>query len=499
MRKLLLLLLPALSGCGGYYAVRVPYNLPDMPGAAAAKASLSSIYLRVEVPKTAGGGSGGGLSDLLGSGSGPELRPSELAGAAATALNKPGARVCAWRVHKAGGEDAFPAALAPSGLLAIEAFQPAMSVKKEERSSVYYDKKKKSQTVKSKVWAYSASLSARVKLYSWPGREELDSWADTFTHAEDRLDGGKDQGEWYAANEGRLYAALAGRLAARYSGRPVERVRPLFAVKKDKESEEALKLAGAGKWDRASAIWERRAAAGGWRDQLGLAVAAELRKDFALAGDLYRKAQAAAAGDKDGKRVPWGEIFRDLELFSSSASAPAAGRCGGDWFARRTALLPFSDQTTSVDGPPLVRKLVFEQLKAAGYDLVPLERADEVLRQRGFSEGGQLGAAKPAEIAKWLGAERLIFCDISDFGEVMAGVYNRRMVKGSARVWESGTGAETVFEESVVKVKTPKSFAAGMFSQLAKGLAERLKNAPLAYESGLFARQLADNLPNLAK
>lgn len=494
--KKILLLLPLLAGCGNYYAVRVPYNLPDMPGAASARPALSALYLRVATPRRPDGAEGSPLAGILGAGSGPELRPSELARGAARALNRPGAKVCAWRVAKGGGEDAFAAALAPAGLLAIEAGAPSMSVRKEERSKVYYDKKKQSQTVKSKVWVYSASLYSGVKLYSWPGREELDSWADTFSYSEERLDGGKEQGEWYAENEAKLYSALAARLTARYAGRPVERVRPLFAVKKDKESEEALKLAGAGKWAAASGIWERRAAAGGWRDHLGLAVAAELRKDFPAAGELYRKAQAAAAGDKDGKRVPWGEIFRDLELFSSTAAAP--GRCGAAWFGRRTALLPFSDQTTSVDGPPLVRKLVFEHLRAAGYDLVPLERTDEVLRQHGFSEGGQLGAAKPEEFAKWLGAERLVFCDISDFGEIMAGVYNRRMVKGAARVWETG-GSETSIEESVVKVKTPKNFAAGMFSQLAKGLAERIKNEPLAYESGLFARQLTENLPNLSK
>ncbi len=80
----------------------------------------------------------------------------------------------------------------------------------------------------------------------------------------------------------------------------------------------------------------------------------------------------------------------------------------------------------------------------------------------------------------------------------MAGVYNRRMVKGSVRVWEAA-GPEINFEESVVKVKTPKSFAGGMLGQLAKGLVERIKNKPLAYESGLFSQQVTENLPNSVK
>ncbi|MCM2266143.1 MAG: DUF799 family lipoprotein [Elusimicrobiales bacterium] len=496
MRKAALLLPLLLSGCGGYYSVRVPYNLPDMPGAASARPALSSLYLKVVTAPPEPDNALGALAGALMNRQGPEFRPSELGRQAAKALNRPGARVCAWRVDKTGGEDPFTAGLKPAGLLKVEALPPSVSSKKEERSTVYYNKKKQAQTVKNKVWAYSASLYAKVALYALPAMEELDSWSDTFSFTEDRLDNSKDAGDWYADNEGKLYSALTARLTGRYAGRPVERVRPLFAVKKDKESEEALKLAQRNSWNQAEEVWARRAkAAGGWRDHLGLAVAAELKKDYASAGEHYRLAQAAGGSDKDARFVRWAEIFRDLEIFSSTA---AAGRCGGEWFGRRTALLPFTDQTTSLDGPPLVRGLVYESLKAAGYDLVPLEETDETLRRRGFSDGGQLAAAKPADIAAWLGADRLIYCDISDFGEIMAGVYNRRMVKGSARIWEAGAG-ELSFEESVVKVKTPKSFAAGLFTQLAKGLAERIKNKPLAYESALFARQLTENLPNLSK
>ena len=139
MKLAWLFLLPALAGCGSYYAVRVPYNLPDMPGAAAARQTLSAVYLRVETPRRPEGASESPLAGILGSGAGPELRPSELARGAAKALNRPGARICAWRVDKAGGEDAFAAALAPSGLLAVAPSAPSVSVRKEERSKVYYE------------------------------------------------------------------------------------------------------------------------------------------------------------------------------------------------------------------------------------------------------------------------------------------------------------------------------------------------------------------------
>jgi hypothetical protein len=499
MRKATFLpLLALLAGCGNYFSVRVPYRVPDMPNAAAARPALSALYVMVRTDAPAEESALGSLAGALLNKPETDFTPSVLGRRAAAALDRPGARVCAWRVDKTGAaQDEFVKSVNPSGLLVISARPPSVSARKEERSAVYYDKKRQKQTVKNKVWAYSAALSAEVKLYSWPGMELLDSWGDTFARAEDRFDNSKDLGDWYGENEEKLFAELTARLAGRYAGRPVDRLRPVFIVKKDPESEEASRLAQNNNWDKAVGIWlKRAAAAGGWKDYLGLAVAAELRKDYAGAAEYYRQAQARSGGDKDGAKIFWSQIYQDLDLASSTR---AAGACGPGWFGVRTALLPFSDETTSMDGPPLVRQLVYERLKAGGYDLVPLEETDAVLRRHGFSEGGQLSAAKPADLAAWLGAGRLVYGDITDFGEIMAGVYNRRTVKGTARVWDAATGKELVYAESVVKVKTPKSFAAGLFGQLAKGLAERIKNKPLAYESGLFSRQLTENLPNSAR
>ena len=494
MKKLsALALLAGLAGCGNYFSVRVPYQAPDMPGAAAARSALSGLYLTVKTAPAAEENALGSLAAALTNKSGPDFRPAELARRAARALTRPGSRVCAWRVDKYGAADAFAPLIKPSGLLVVNAAGPSVSSRKEERTSVYYDKKKQKQTVKNKVWAYSASLYAEIRLYSWPANELLDSWADTFSHAEDRQDNSRDAGDWYSDNEERLFSAVTSKLVERYSGRPVDRFRPVFKKKDDKESGEAGQLARSDRWDKAEEIWTRRAGAGGdWRDYLGLAVSAELKKDYPAAEANYRQAQGRAAGDKEAGLVRWAEIYRDLELASSTR---AAGGCDGEWFGVRTAVLPFSDETTSLDGPPLVRQLVHERLKAGGYDLVPLEETDELLRRHGFSEGGQLAAAKPEDIAAWLGAGRLVYCNITDFGEIMAGVYNRRMVKGSARVWEAA-GPGLSFEESVVKIKTPRNFAGGMFSQLARGLVERIKNKPLAFEAGLFSQQVSGNLPN---
>ncbi len=496
MKKIIPTLLAALlSGCGNYFNARVPYVLPDSPNAASARQAMGGLYLvvRTKAPSAAG--------TLLGSllnTAGPEDNPDALAARAARALTRPGMRVCAWRVDRSGaGSDVFAGPLAPSGVLEITVSRPSVSARKEERSSAYYDKNKKRRETKTAVWVYSASMNAGFRLLSWPAGTPLDSWNDTFTYSEDRHDKAGDADDWYAENEHKLYGALAAKLAARYAGRQVVRLRPVFRKKGDRQSEEAASLANRNEWGRADGIWlARSAAGGGWRDYLGLAVSAELRKDYTDAAGYYRQAEARSAGDKEAAILNWAGIYRDLEI--AAATVPASG-CSGGWFGVRTAVLPFTDETTSIDGPPLVRSLLYERLRESGYNLVPLEETDETLRLHGFTEGGQLAAAKPGDIAAWLGAGRLVYGDLTDFGEIMAGLYNRRTVKGSVKVWDAASKESVSFEESVVRVKTPKSFLGGMFGQLAKGLAERIKNKPLAYEAGLFSVQAAGNLPAAVK
>ncbi|MDA8130321.1 MAG: DUF799 family lipoprotein [Elusimicrobia bacterium] len=495
MRGLLLLpLLAALSGCGGFYSVRVPYRLPASPAAVSARPALGALYL-VLVPPEGAADREPGLAGLLGR-QGPDMDLPALAGAAAAAIRTPSVKVCAWNVERASASaGAFASRFSPTGLLEISLSRPSISSGKEERR-VTVTEKGKSRQVKSKVWVYTAVVGADVRLLSWPDRRQLDSWSDSETVSEERVDDSRDPEDWYSGWEDRLFKELAGKVAARYSGRTVFRSRPLFAKNKDKLSEKALALARSGDWSGAAAIWRERAAAGGgWRDYLGLAVASELSGDLPAARGYYDRARAASGGGKAASSVRWEEIFGDIDYASS---APPERACDDSWFGVKTVLLPFSDETNSVDGPPLVRQLVYDRLREAGYDLVPLEAADEALRRRGYSDGGQLAAARPEEIAAWLGAGRLIYCDISDYGEVIAGVYNRRMIAGTARIWEKGA-PEVSIRESVIKISTQKSLLGGLASQLARGLMERIGNKPLGLEAGLFARQLSSDLPAMSR
>lgn len=489
MKKALLIPLLFLTACGGYRTVRVSHR---SPGLASARPAIEAVYLALKRPEPLLKEKTDGLAALAG-----ELRPDmdlqDLGRQVAGILRIPGSRVCAFAVEKGDVlPGAFAPRFAPTGVLELSLTDPALSSVREERTVVRNDKKKGRRKVKTQVWVYSASISARIRLLAWPGREEVDSWSARVSVSEDRFDESRAPASWYVSKEEKLFKELAARIGTRYAGRRADRRRPLFSVEDDKDSEKAVSLACKGKWEKAAAIWRGRASSGGgWRDLLGLAVAAEVSKDHGGALELYRKARAAAKGDKKAKPVRWSEIYRDLE---NAMSFSGTKECGGDWFGVRTAVLPFSDQTTSIEGPELLRRLLFERLEQAGYDLLPLERTDEILSRHGYSDGGQLAAAKPEALKRWLGAGRLIFTDISDYGEIMAGIYNRRMVAGSAKLWEAGS-PEVSFEEAVIRVSTQKNLIGGLALQLTRGLAERMIRKPLGYEAGVFSRRLSSNFP----
>lgn len=487
-----LLLFLFLCGCGNYYSVRIPYRLPDKSSVEVKKA-LSALYITVRAQPEPEENIVGSLLKQRSSG----LNAYALGKKIAETLSAPGAGVRAYRISRAKEDaDNYARYFAPSGVLEVKVSAPQVSVGKEERSSTYTDKDKNQQTVKTTVWKYSASVTADIKLASSSGAGTLDKAGQTFVIVEERRDDKADAHDWYRDHEEKLFDDAASWLAGRYLGRPVQRLRPVFAKKDDKGSSRAADLAFREKWPQAEALWgERLKAGGGWRDLLGLGVAAEVRGDLDPARSYYLKARDAAAGDKDAKAVRWKEILSDLDLALSTAAAPAPPE--RDWFSVPAAVLPFSDATTSIDGPPMLRTLFYEALRAAGYRVQAPAETDRLLLAHGFTQGGQLGAADPAELCEWLGVQRIFYGDIGAFGEVMAGLYNRRTVQGRLSLWDLGEGNFIwSAEPSVVKVNTPKSLVGGLLSQLAKGLAERIRNKPLAYEASLFTSGAAEALPN---
>lgn len=481
-----------LSGCASYYSVRMSHRIPERAAPSAAGDALSPVYVSVAgTPSDKKSDLAEALEKAAGAAYEPDL--PAFAGYAAKSLADGGLTVAAYRVSYEK-PDPMAGAFSPAGVLSLSCGPVSVGVTESRRTVTYRDKDKKTRTQEVSVWTYRAAASVSGTLTEWPSGKVIDSWTEEAEYSEEKLDDKYAPADWYEYSADKAAAAMASKAVARYAGRVTPRYRPVYFVKKDEESKKAARAAARGGCSSSSGFWKGKLASGeSWRARLGLAVCAELSGDYAAARTAYEEARKSAGGDKDASRIKWDRIFSDLDYLSSPERVPAGP---APWFRRRVAVLPFSDETNSIDGPVMLRQLLHASLAEGGYDVQPLEETDELLRRRGFSDGAQLSAAKDKDIIAWLGVDAVIYGDITDFNEIMAGLYNKRHVAGAFSMAAAGEkGRVWTGVSDVSRVKLPKSLAGGFFSQLAKGLYERMREKPLYEESVLFVRRATGTLP----
>jgi hypothetical protein len=168
-------------------------------------------------------------------------------------------------------------------------------------------------------------------------------------------------------------------------------------------------------------------------------------------------------------------------------------------YPQRVAVLPMSNETTDLDGPPFVRQMVFNILAARGYTLVPLAEVDAKLLAQGFTDGGQLGAATPQKLGEWIGADGLFYTNLEYFDYISVGFYSQRRVKMTGKIMDAKTG-ERLWEaegSGVTRVvATSRKEAETQFAiQLAVKMAEKTMHTPLKLESRIAVERLIDTLP----
>lgn len=496
--------------------MRIPHLLPSGPEEAERYRALSSAYLILKRHPRPGEGlaekaAAGALKGALGrqdvkknveEGVASEGRPVEanasyLARQIAASLGRTGAGVLAYRVVGAWKEpDPYLDRLSPTGMLQVDLTLPHVQVSSRDKEVRFKDSEGKEQTRTARVWDHKALLGFRARLNALPSGKSFGEFHGTASVSRELSEEGEPE-EWYPTVERELMSGAAAQITGRFGLKAVQRLRSVLRNKDQKSSAEAYKAARRGDWNVAEAAWTQRLGSGegDWRDHFDLAVAAELRRDYAAARSHYEKARTQGAGQKEAERLPWEAILRDLSqsLSKPGVDSPAARK----WFGRRAAVLPFSDDTNSVDGPDLVRRLVHETLRTGGYAVVPLEEVDARLREQGFSQGGQLRSIEPDQVAKWLGAELILFGHLDKFEQVMLGAYHRRAVSGTLSLWDSKTRAPAFSAKETVSVESAsiKKVGERLAGQLAKGLWERMRGKPLASESQLYVQRSLEPLP----
>jgi hypothetical protein len=470
----------ALAACGPA-RIRVSYPAGDSPEELAAAKALSQVYVVFDEED--------GTEDL-----------GAFAARLDAALKARGGAVLAYRAAPPG-PDPFLGRLAPSSVLRLSLDLGPLQRSDFEKEVKSKDKDGKESVRKEPFTRLHRRLEVTAVL-SAPGSTE-----EGFRRAlwvEEGEEKGRAEAKavgeaaWMKRHSEKLLQAAAGRVAlALPAPRALTRERVLFVDKEDAGSKEASYKAQEGGWEEASALWAARLedGKGGWRELWNLAVAAEQSKAYAEAERLFRKAGEAASSDASAA-APFPEAAADAargaRLFARSEAAAA-------YFARPTAVLPFSDDTTSVDGPANLRRMAAQTLARGGYATLDVEEVDRALRRRGYSQGGQLKRGKPADFAAWTGAERLVFGDVTEFRNMMLGFLGRREVAGRLWLWDAESESEVYScEKSAVSQEgtLDGADAAGRLAgQLGKALLEGWTGKPLGAESALWVVRSLQGLP----
>jgi hypothetical protein len=167
---------------------------------------------------------------------------------------------------------------------------------------------------------------------------------------------------------------------------------------------------------------------------------------------------------------------------------------------RKVAVLPVANESNDLDGPVMVRQLLFDQLLGRGWVLVPLSDVDEKLKEKGFTDGGQLRAATPQNLGEWTGADTLFYPVLQDFNYLNVGFYWQRRVKIAGRLVDAKTG-ERLWEAerawATRELVTDKNRATREFAvQIAAKAIEKMTHFPLQAESRIAVDHLLATLPN---
>ncbi|MCK5583461.1 MAG: DUF799 family lipoprotein, partial [Elusimicrobiales bacterium] len=411
------LLLFFIAGCGNYRYVKISY--PSAQPAAEARRALSSLYVIVKANSSNKIKITNNLLKSLAGGSHFDINGLLLAKGVSKDFNDRGAKVAAFRFLGAKSMEFDLARLIkPRGILEINLSKPSVSISEIEREIEYYDKKtKKTKKGKSKVWIYKARLKARSKLISFPALAVLDEWIVQINYEEEKNSKDMNKEFWFESVQEKMFKKVQRKFSSRYFGIPVLKGRPVFFVKKDAESEKAYVFSQKRNWKKAEKIWLKRIAErSDWRDLMNMGVSKELKKEYSKALEYYRLAREKSSGDKEAKNIRWAGIFRDIEFATSGPIELEANSF--KWFDYKIAILPFASEVVSMDGPVMLRKMIYEGLRESGYDILSIKKTDALLRENGFSDGGQLRRVDEKKICEGLNVDAIVSVNVTDFNDI---------------------------------------------------------------------------------
>ena len=106
----------------------------------------------------------------------------------------------------------------------------------------------------------------------------------------------------------------------------------------------------------------------------------------------------------------------------------------------KLAVLPMDNYTNDVAGAIILRQVVYATLAEnyKGYEIQSLEETDEVLRDAGVTDGGQLNVFHPLEVSEILGVDGLLYLKLSELELLTLPFYYVRRVDMTYSVYTMG-------------------------------------------------------------
>ncbi len=491
-----------ITGCASKYYVPISHVIPSTSDDERRYEPLRHVYLLIVKPAPKHD-----ISLKVGSEELPFLRDrfdNFDALTFANSINKNlyrfGGSVVAYRVtSKHPEEDPFIKELKPTGIIEIRFNDIVINTKEVQREVRGRDGKGKTTVSYTPKWVSACVLNMTIKLYD--RIEERTIYKNNLrVVSSHEFNSAPSEGKEEEIMQD-IFVSAAGRAIQVISPLYVVRKRPIFKTPDDEDSKKAYKLAKRDKWEEAEEIWKARLESdkGNWQDKMNLGIASELKRDNALAIKYYKEAEKESKNDKKSSCINWSLIYEDLatSIIKTSKSPPAVKA----WFKQRLAVLPFSDETVSVEAPLMIRTMVYKLLDRGGYNVMPLEEVDKLLRKYGISQGGQLRSVTPEEVSKWLDADWILYGHLKDFNKINIGIYVKKSIKGNLSLWDATDGREfwssdrSVIVHSVPPKVKKDHILAHFLANIAESWIGALTNKPMGKEALTFALNNIEDLP----
>ena len=109
------------------------------------------------------------------------------------------------------------------------------------------------------------------------------------------------------------------------------------------------------------------------------------------------------------------------------------------------AVAPLENRSNDISASEIIRSAFITEIRQRGWNVVPPEESDRVMRETlGISYGGQLASTTPETVCRELGVDGVFYGEVQEWNKTTTGVYNKVTVtasfelyaKDGTRLWE---------------------------------------------------------------